>query len=96
MLIRAGPELEMPKLRIDILERARAIMQSYGDEQLLLWVHAKPGGDTDKSQKAESEVRLTLVKIRCLLESEFHCLPSTAASYIAKIIKERSEKYHTE
>ena len=41
MLIRAGPELEMPKLRIDILEQARAIMQSYGDEQLLLWVHAE-------------------------------------------------------
>ena len=86
----------MPKPKVDILERARAIMQSYGDEQLLLWVHVKLGGDTDESQKAEAEVRLNLVKIRCLLESEFHCLPSTAASHIAKVIKERSEKYHTE
>jgi hypothetical protein len=34
MLIRAGLELEMPKRRVDILERARAIMQAYGDEQL--------------------------------------------------------------
>ena len=83
----------MPKLRVDMLERARAIMQSYGDEQLLVWMHVKPEGDTDESLKAQSEVRLNLVKIRCLLESEFHCLPSTAVSHIAEVVKERSETY---